>query len=116
MNWYRVELSEDEIREDVLWKIQEQFERIYMDYDIWRITALYSQRQAKNLREIVYLYCEWDEYAALFCRLVSMSPCDPPSVPPRDDLSSQRVLRLLIGDARLDEDIRATLREDKVSE
>ena len=83
MSWYKVELNEEQMRQNALWKIQDQFTEIYISQNIWRVAALYSQHHEKGFSQTAYLYCESPVHAEMFCRLFSMSPCNPPINAPK---------------------------------
>ncbi len=114
MHWYKVELTEDLMREGMLAEIQNEFMNILMtEPGVRREVLLYRQQHGADSGETVYFYFESETFAEDLRELFSLSPCNPPSIPPKGNVLSRRYLSLLAGDVSLDKRARDGLLEDK---
>ncbi len=114
MHWHKVELTEEIVREGMLAQIQNEFMNMLLtEPDMRREVLLYRQQHAADSGETVYFYLESETFAEDLRELFSLSPCNPPSIPPKGDAVSKRHLTLLAGDVSLDERVRDGLLEDK---
>ena len=56
MNWYKVELTEDQIMARHLNRMQDEFQKWYVSLNAWRDTALFSRGREDDLqRDPLYL-------------------------------------------------------------
>ena len=78
MSWYRLELTDEEIRIGRLNKIQNDFMKMWLTLDANNDTALFHLRDANNNRDTLYIYSESKAHSEVFCRMFSAVSCDAP--------------------------------------
>ncbi len=87
MHWHKVELTEEIVREGMLAQIQNEFMNMLLtEPDMRREVLLYRQQHAADSGETVYFYLESETFAEDLRELFSLSPCNPPSIPPKSNV------------------------------
>ncbi len=101
MNWYKFELTEDQLMGRRFSDMRDEFLKWYISLDAWKETALFSRRREDDLGVTLYVYSESPVHVEMLCRLFPAKPCEPPE-PDHDHTipSLTSLLRLLVGDCK----------------
>ena len=111
MSWYKIELTPDQIYRREGEKISDFFRQPWFLTDGWKSVCLFSQTLWPEMNTTYYIYTENDFYHNVFSELLGVIPCEPPEL--KNDPPLAESLRLLFGDASVEERARATARASK---
>ena len=101
MNWYKLELTEDQIMAGQLNRIQDEFQKWYLSQKAWRDTALFSRGREDDLSMTLYIFTRSPVHAEVVCQLFPVNPCEPPEPNHHQAIRSRTSLVLRIGDVNL---------------
>ena len=101
MNWYKLELTEDQITAGQLNRVQDDFQTWYLSQNAWRDTALFSRGRDDDLGMTLYIYTKSPVHADVLCQMFPARPCEPPEPNCHQASSSRGSLLLRIGDVNL---------------
>ncbi len=113
MNWYEVELTEDQIRSGALSRMQEEFQKWYASVDAWRDTALFSRGREDGLGLTLYICSTSPVHAEAVCHLFPAGPCEPPEPNHHQAVPSRTSLVLRIGNVNLGNNIIEEISRDQ---
>jgi hypothetical protein len=111
MNWYKVELTEDQIRAGAFNRMQEEFQKWYASANAWRETALFSCGREDGRGVTLYIYSTSPAHAEALCHLFPAKPCGPPV--PNHTVPSRTSLVLRIGNVNLGNNIIEEISRDQ---
>ncbi len=112
MNWYKVELTEDQVMAGEFNRLQEEFQKWYLSLDVWD-TALFSRGREDDLSVTLYIYSQSPVHAEALCQLFPAEPCEPPEPNHYQDVPSRTSLILRIGGVRLRNNIIAEISQER---
>ena len=113
MDWYKVELTEDQIRAGQLNHIQDEFQKWYVSLNAWRDTALFSCGREDDLSVTLYIYSTSPAHAEALCQMFPAKPCEPPGPNHHQAVPSRTSLVLRIGNVNLGNNIIEAISRDK---
>jgi hypothetical protein len=113
MNWYKVELTEDQIRAGAFNRMQEAFQKWYGSVNAWRETALFSRGREDDLGVTLYIYSTSPVHAEALCHLFPAEPCAPPEPNHHQAVPSRTSLVLRIGNVNLGNNIMEEISRDQ---
>ncbi len=116
MNWYKVELTEDQIMAGEFNRMQEEFQKWYLSLDAWKDTALFSRGCEDDLSVTLYIYSQSPVHAEAVCQLFPAEPCEPPEPNHDQGVPSRTSLVLRIGGVRLRNSIIAEISRQRKDE
>lgn len=95
MPWYKIEISEKEAEQGKTDYIQHKFADITDRHKLRRAILFAKDHDDDSGRDTLYIYCESSTQAEMLYKSFSLHPCDPPSAPPVEDVSSDGQLVIL---------------------
>jgi len=113
MNWYKVELTEDQIMAGQLDRLQDEFQKWYVSLNAWRDTALFSRGREDDRSLTLYIYSTLPVHAEALCHMFPARPCEPPEQNHHQAVPSRTSLVLRIGDVNLRNKIIEAISRDK---
>ena len=113
MNWYKVELTEDQIMAGQFDRLQNEFQKWYVSLNAWRDTALFSRGREDDRSVTLYIYSKSPVHAEALCQMFPAKPCEPPEPNHHQALPSRTSLVLRIGDVNLRNDVIEAILRDK---
>ena len=113
MNWYKVELTEDQTKTGQLHRMQDESQKWYASLNAWRETALFSRGHEDDLSVTLYIYSKSPVHAEALCQMFPAKPCEPPEPNHHQAIPSQTSLVLRIGDVNLGNKIVEEMSRDK---
>lgn len=113
MNWYKVELTEDQIRAGAFNRMQEEFQKWYVSLNAWRDTALFSRGRADDLSVTLYIYSTSSAHGEALCQMFPAKPCGPPEPNHHQAVPSRTSLVLRIGNVNLGNNIIEEISRDQ---
>ena len=101
MNWYKLELTEDQLTSGQFHTMRDEFLKWYKSLDTSKETALFSRRRENDLGGTLYVYSESPVHAEILCRMFPAKPCEPPEPDfDRTIPSLTSLLQLLMGNSK----------------
>jgi hypothetical protein len=116
MNWYKLELTEDQIKAGQLNRMQDEFQKWYVSLNAWRDTALFSRGREGDLSVTLYIYSKSPVHAEALCHMFPAEPCEPPEPNHHQAIPSRTSLVLRIGDVNLRNKTIEAISRDKSAE
>jgi hypothetical protein len=113
MNWYKLELTEDQIIAGQLNRMQDEFQKWYSSLNAWRETALFTRGREDDLGVTLYIYSKSPVHAEAVCQMFPARPCEPPELNHHQPVPSRTSLVLRIGDVNLRNKIIEEISRDK---
>ena len=113
MNWYKVELTEDQIRAGQLNRLQDEFQTWYVSLNAWKDTALFSRGGEDDLGVTLYICSKSPVHIEALCHMFPAKPCEPPEPNHHQAVPSRTSLVLRIGDVNLRNKIIEAISQDK---
>ena len=112
MNWYKLELTEDQITAGQFNRMQDEFQKWYLSLNAWRDTALFSRGREDDLSVTLYIYSKSPVHAEVLCQMFPAKPCEPPEPNHHQAVPSRTSLVLRIGDVNLRNNIIEAISRD----
>jgi hypothetical protein len=99
MNWYKFEVTEDQLVSEQSGGMRDEFLKWYESLDTCKETALFSRTCESDPCGTLYVYSESPVHTEILCRMFPAKLCEPPE-PDHDRTipSLTSLLRLLVGD------------------
>ena len=113
MNWYKVELTEDQIMAGQFDRLQDEFQKWYVSLNAWRDTVLFSRGREDDRSVTLYIYSKSPVHADALSQMFPAKPCEPPEPNHHQALPSRTSLVLRIGDVNLRNDVVEAILRDK---